>query len=110
MKIQLRKLSEIQPYSSNPRRNDRAVEAVARSLKEFGFRQVPPEGGSTEDRHTEREGAQEEEGAQNRIDQTNNETNRTAFAGARVIRHADSINDQETGDPQTPPTGGRVVA
>ncbi len=39
MKIEVRKLSEIQPYASNPRRNDRAVEAVARSLKEFGFRQ-----------------------------------------------------------------------
>ncbi len=39
MNIEVRKLSEIQPYASNPRRNDRAVEAVARSLKEFGFRQ-----------------------------------------------------------------------
>jgi hypothetical protein len=28
-----------QPYDKNPRRNDGAVEAVARSLKEFGWRQ-----------------------------------------------------------------------
>ena len=39
MRIELRKLSDIQPYASNPRRNDRAVEAVARSIQEFGFRQ-----------------------------------------------------------------------
>ena len=31
MKIELRKLSDIQPYASNPRRNDRAVEAVVTS-------------------------------------------------------------------------------
>lgn len=39
MKIQLRKLSEIRPYEQNPRRNDQAVDAVARSIGEFGFRQ-----------------------------------------------------------------------
>ena len=32
------KLSEIHPYEKNPRFNDDAVEAVANSIKEFGFR------------------------------------------------------------------------
>jgi ParB-like chromosome segregation protein Spo0J len=47
MKIELRKLSEIKPYPNNPRVNDDAVEAVAASVREFGFRQpivVDPEG------------------------------------------------------------------
>lgn len=39
MKIELWKLSEIKPYPGNPRQNDAAVDAVAASLKEFGFRQ-----------------------------------------------------------------------
>jgi ParB-like chromosome segregation protein Spo0J len=39
MKIELRKLSEIKPYPGNPRQNDDAVDAVAASLREFGFRQ-----------------------------------------------------------------------
>jgi DNA modification methylase len=39
MKIELRKLSEIKPYPGNPRHNDDAVEAVAASIREFGFRQ-----------------------------------------------------------------------
>lgn len=39
MKIELRAIEKIQPYESNPRKNDSAVEAVARSIKEFGFRQ-----------------------------------------------------------------------
>ena len=39
MQIELRKLSDIKPYPSNPRVNDQAVEAVARSIREFGFRQ-----------------------------------------------------------------------
>ena len=39
MKIELRKLSEIKPYENNPRLNDDAVEAVAASIREFGFRQ-----------------------------------------------------------------------
>jgi hypothetical protein len=39
MKIELRKLSDIKPYPGNPRLNDAAVDAVARSIKEFGFRQ-----------------------------------------------------------------------
>ena len=39
MKIQLKSISEIQPYECNPRQNDSAVDAVARSIAEFGFRQ-----------------------------------------------------------------------
>src|SRR5690242_11545177 len=39
MHIELRKLAEITPYDKNPRHNDSAVDAVARSIKEFGFRQ-----------------------------------------------------------------------
>jgi len=39
MKIEMKAVSDIQPYPSNPRKNDSAVEAVARSIKEFGFRQ-----------------------------------------------------------------------
>lgn len=39
MKIDMRKLSDIKPYENNPRINDAAVDAVARSLQEFGFRQ-----------------------------------------------------------------------
>jgi DNA modification methylase len=39
MKIELRPIASIKPYDKNPRLNDDAVEAVAASLKEFGFRQ-----------------------------------------------------------------------
>jgi DNA modification methylase len=39
MKILLRSLNDIKPYDKNPRINDDAVDAVARSIKEFGFRQ-----------------------------------------------------------------------
>lgn len=39
MKIELRPLSEIKPYPNNPRVNDDAVDAVAGSIREFGFRQ-----------------------------------------------------------------------
>jgi DNA modification methylase len=39
MKIELRKPSDIKPYPGNPRLNDSAVDAVASSLQEFGFRQ-----------------------------------------------------------------------
>ena len=37
--IELRDISSIRPYEKNPRHNDDAVDAVAASLKEFGFRQ-----------------------------------------------------------------------
>ena len=40
MKIEMCKLSDIKPFENNPRRiNDAAVDAVARSIREFGFRQ-----------------------------------------------------------------------
>ena len=39
MKIELRKLADVKPYPGNPRINDDAVDAVAASLREFGFRQ-----------------------------------------------------------------------
>ena len=39
MQIINMKLSEIHPYEKNPRFNDGAVEAVANSIKEFGFQQ-----------------------------------------------------------------------
>ncbi len=39
MNIQMRNINEIHPYENNPRVNDKAVESVTASLKEFGFRQ-----------------------------------------------------------------------
>jgi len=39
MKVELRSIESIRPYEQNPRLNDQAVEAVAKSLREFGFRQ-----------------------------------------------------------------------
>ncbi len=39
MKIESTPISEIKPYEHNPRRNDDAVDAVAASIREFGFRQ-----------------------------------------------------------------------
>ena len=47
MKVELRSIEAIRPYDQNPRLNDQAVEAVAKSLREFGFRQpivVDPDG------------------------------------------------------------------
>ena len=37
MDVQMRSLESIRPYDRNPRKNDHAVEAVARSIREFGF-------------------------------------------------------------------------
>ena len=39
MKIEMRGLAEIKPYEKNPRVNDKAVDAVANSIREYGFRQ-----------------------------------------------------------------------
>ena len=39
MKVELKNIESIRPYEQNPRLNDQAVEAVAKSLREFGFRQ-----------------------------------------------------------------------
>jgi ParB-like chromosome segregation protein Spo0J len=38
MQIEMRKVSELIPYENNPRINDQAVDAVAASIKEFGFK------------------------------------------------------------------------
>lgn len=38
MKIELWPLAKIKPYERNPRTNDAAVDAVAASIREFGFR------------------------------------------------------------------------
>ncbi len=39
MKIELRPLADLKPYPNNPRLNDDAVDAVAASIREYGFRQ-----------------------------------------------------------------------
>jgi DNA modification methylase len=39
MKIEMRPLAEVKPYEKNPRINDAAVDAVAESIRRFGFRQ-----------------------------------------------------------------------
>jgi DNA modification methylase len=39
MNVELRNIDEIKPYTTNPRINDHAVDAVAASINEFGFRQ-----------------------------------------------------------------------
>ena len=39
MQIEYLRLDEIHPYKNNPRRNDEAVDAVANSIKEYGFKQ-----------------------------------------------------------------------
>ena len=36
--IIMKSLDEIRPYEKNPRRNDDAVDKVAESIKEFGFK------------------------------------------------------------------------
>ena len=40
MKVLDISLNQIKPYTNNPRNNDRAVEVVAQSIKEFGFKTV----------------------------------------------------------------------
>lgn len=37
MQIVMRKLGDIHPYEKNPRKNEKAVEYVAKSIKEFGL-------------------------------------------------------------------------
>lgn len=39
MEIIMKNVDEIRPYANNPRRNDKAVEKVAESIKLFGFKQ-----------------------------------------------------------------------
>jgi site-specific DNA-methyltransferase (adenine-specific) len=38
MKIIYKSISELIPYINNPRRNDKAIDAVASSIKNFGFK------------------------------------------------------------------------
>lgn len=38
LNITTKKLTEIKPYEKNPRKNDQAVDAVAESIKQFGFK------------------------------------------------------------------------
>ena len=39
LNIVYKSLTELKPYGKNPRRNEAAVDYVAKSIKEFGFRQ-----------------------------------------------------------------------
>src|SRR5271168_4194434 len=39
MLVEMRPITSIRPYENNPRLNDAAVDAVAASIREFGFRQ-----------------------------------------------------------------------
>lgn len=39
MIVELRDVSKIKPYPGNPRQNDGAVDAIAKSIETFGFRQ-----------------------------------------------------------------------
>lgn len=39
MHVELRNIEDIKPYPRNPRKNEHAVEAVAKSIREFGFNQ-----------------------------------------------------------------------
>ena len=38
MNIVMMKISDIKEYENNPRKNDKAVEAVASSIRSFGFK------------------------------------------------------------------------
>ena len=38
IRIEYRRVDEITPYKNNPRKNDKAVDAVAESIRQFGFR------------------------------------------------------------------------
>ena len=54
MDIELRNIDDIRPYEQNPRVNDQAVEAVAVSLREYGFSPrwlLRCHGGSGEQQH-----------------------------------------------------------
>lgn len=38
MNVQMRPIGSVRPYENNPRLNDAAVEAVAASIRAYGFR------------------------------------------------------------------------
>lgn len=37
MKVEMWPIGKVKPYEKNPRKNDKAVDAVAESIKQFGF-------------------------------------------------------------------------
>jgi len=39
MHVEMRPINTIRPYENNPRQNDAGVDAVAASIRAFGFRQ-----------------------------------------------------------------------
>jgi len=39
MDVEMRDIGDVKPYEGNPRQNEDAVDAVAASIREFGFRQ-----------------------------------------------------------------------
>ena len=39
MQVVAKSIDDIKPYENNPRNNDDAVDAVAKSIKEFGWQQ-----------------------------------------------------------------------
>ena len=39
MDYEMKRISEIRPYKNNPRNNEKSVEKVASSIREFGFLQ-----------------------------------------------------------------------
>ena len=59
MQVNMRPIGSIRPYENNPRINDAAVDAVAASIREFGFRQpiVPDEDGVIVVGHTRHKAA-----------------------------------------------------
>lgn len=38
MEIVMKRLQDLHPYENNPRMNDNAVDAVAESIKQYGFK------------------------------------------------------------------------
>jgi len=60
MKVEQWKIDDVKPYEGNPRQNEEAVEAVAKSIREFGFRQpiVVDESGVIVAGHTRYKAAQ----------------------------------------------------
>ena len=40
MQLIYKDLADLKPYDKNPRKNDQAVEKVARSIKDYGFQLI----------------------------------------------------------------------
>lgn len=45
MKVVTYQIADVKPYENNPRNNDSAVDAVAASIREFGWQQPIQAGG-----------------------------------------------------------------